>query len=804
MGVFEFLRRGPVIGSLAAVVVAGSLAVGLGGTTEERFDCDGVSMTAAQIAAKRNVPLDRLPILAAYRDLSPRDICIMPEGKLKRALYKVAHPAPDHPADAVAWRNLRQRDEQGVIPLDGATRALEHLQAMPDPIKPAFAVAEGGVAPQQISATSWTSIGPGNVGGRIRSIAIDPTNGQKIWAGSVGGGLWKTVNGGTTWTSVSSFLTNMAVSSIVFNRVTPAVMYAGTGEGFYNGDGLRGTGILKSTDGGVHWARTAATSTADFQYVNRLAISPNGTVLLAATRTGIFRSTDAGVTWTKTRSGETLDLRFHPTSNTAAVAGGRNGVALRSADGGVTWTAATGLPTASGFGGRVELSYAPSNGAVVFASVDVNGGELYRSANGGASYTLKSTGKSYLGGQGWYANALWVSPKNPNLVMVGGLDLWRSANAGATLTQVSQWWSAPVSSAHADHHVIVAPPEFNGTTNTTVYFGNDGGIYKAANVASVALTTGWQELNNKFGITQFYSAAVNPTTNEVVGGTQDNGTLFYKPGTGSEAWTTTFGGDGGYSGADPIDPNYFYGEYVYLQIHRSTDRGVSASYIVDGLADADSCANFIAPFTLDPNLSTRMFAGGCRLWRSNDVKAATPSWTSIKPTNGNVPISAIAVAPGNSNIVWIGHNNGDVFKSVNALAATPTWTKVSTGLPGRYVNSIAISKVDANAVYVSLGGYVRGNVWKTANAGTTWTVKGGAGSTALPAAPVYSLVIHPNNAAILYAGTEVGVVYSEDDGATWHNNRSGPSATSVDQLLFAGTTLYAATHGRGIYKSATQ
>lgn len=796
----KWLLGRSALAGIALFVVAGSVSTGVAQTSEERWTCDGVSMTAAEIAAARDVPLDRLPILAAFRDLSPEDICNMPAAKLKRALYKVAHPAPDHPSEAVAWRALRLKDDKGRIPVDGATRALEQAQALPNPAKPAFSQENGLATPQQISATSWTNIGPGNVGGRIRSIVFDPTDGKKIWVGSVGGGLWKTVNGGASWSSVSTFLANMAISSIVIDPVRPNVMYAGTGEGFYNGDGIRGAGILKSIDGGAKWSRLAVTANANFLYVNRLAVSPNGAILLAATRTGIFRSPDHGKTWTRALAGEIYDIRFDPKNSKAAIAATGSGQAFLSKNGGISWTAATGFPAGSG---RIELSYAPSNGSIVYASVDRNNGELWKSVDGGASYSLKSTGRTYLGDQGWYANALWVSPKNPNLVIVGGLDLWRSTNGGATFTQISQWWSSP-KSAHADHHVIAAPPEFDGTTNNTVYFGNDGGIYKAANVTTVAKVSGWQELNNQFGVTQFYSVAVNPTTGEAIAGAQDNGTQFYKPSTGSEKWTTPFGGDGGVSAADPTDVNYFYGEYTNLQIHRSTDRGVSADYIWDGISDAGTCANFIAPFVLDPNLPTRMLAGGCQLWRSDNVKAAKPTWTSIKPNNGNEMISAIAVAPGHSNVVWVGYNNGDIFRTVNALAATPTWVRVGIHLPRRYVTRLTVSPTDANAVYASFGGYVRGNVWKTSNGGRSWVVRSGSGTSGLPAAPVYSLVVHPNNAAILYAGTEVGVVYSTDDGATWHNTRSGPSATSVDELVFSGTTLYAATHGRGVYKSETQ
>jgi len=795
MSVKGFGGRTSIVAGLAVVVVAGTLSVRHLATDDGRVTCEGVSMTAEELAAKRGVPMDKLKPLYDKRDLTLDDICTMPEKKLKRALYKIDHPAPDHPGEAALWRTKRQRDETGRIPIDGLTRALEHAAAMPAPA--------GIDSPSQISRTSWTSLGPGNIGGRIRTIAFDPDDAQKIWVGGVAGGLWKTTNGGTTWTSVSSFLANMAVSSIVFDPVTPNTMFAGTGEGMYNGDAAQGAGILKSTNRGSTWSRLTSTANANFQYVNRLAISRNGGVLLAATRSGLFRSTNDGTSWTRTLTDEVLDVRYHPTDNNKAVAGGRNGKAWRTVNGGASWIPATGLPSVAGFDGRVELTYAASSPTTVYISLDRNDGEVWKSTNGGASYVQKSTGKSYLNGQGWYDNAIWVSPKNPNLVIVGGLDLWRSTDGGTTFSQISEWFSSPPS-AHADHHFIAAPPNFNGTTVRTVYFANDGGIYKATNVNTVTKTSGWTELNNRLGITQFYSVAVNPTTNHVIGGTQDNGTLFFKPSTGSEQWKETFGGDGGYSAADPADPNYFYGSYVYLMLHRSTDGGASADWIYSGIGDANACALFIAPFVLDPNDPTHMFAGGCRLWRSTNVKSTTPTWTQVKPTISGTPaISAIAVAPSNSAVVYVGYEDGTVWKSTDAGAATPTWNQVSTGLPGRYVSRITVHKTNPNIAYASLGGFSVGNVWKTSNGGTSWTQSSGSGASALPAVPVYSLVIHPTNASKLYVGTEIGVFYSENAGSTWHTPSTGPSASPVDELVFSGTTLYAATHGRGIYKSPT-
>ena len=737
-------------------------------------------MSDAQVAALRGISVETVKLLHSQRGMLNSEICELSEGKLKRAINKAHHPKPDHPGEAAAFRNLQLQDEKGFIPADGFINAKKHVDLMAS-----FAPLTGG-----IDRNSWEWIGPGNIGGRIRAIVIHPTNPDKMWIGSVSGGIWETTDGGASWLPVWDFMPNLAISTMVMDPSNSNVMYAGTGEGFFNVDNIRGAGVFKSTDGGTSWSQLASTANSSWYYVNRLAMSPDGATLLAATNSGIWRSTDGGSTWSQVTTTRTLDIDFHPTDNNRAIAGDGSGNAYYSINGGTTWT------TVSIGGGRVEVAYAESTPTTVYASVYQNSGEIWKSTDGGASYTRVNTGNSFLGGQGWYDNIIWVDPTNANTVIVGGIDLWRSTNGGATLTKISEWGSAPAS-AHADHHVIIAHPNFNGSSNKTVFFGNDGGIYKADDVYTVAGTSGWQELNNNLGSTQFYGAAGNVSSGVIVGGTQDNGTLRYSGGT--ESWTAMYGGDGGFCAADPSDPNYFYGEYVYLQIHRSSNGGGSSRYIYTGIGDAGSNANFIAPFILDPNNSNTLLAGGASLWRSTNVKAGTPSWTAIKSSVGS-NISAIAVAKSDSNTIWVGHNNGNVYKSTNGGA---NWTQVDTGLPNRYVMRITIDANNHNIVYATFGGFSSDNVWRTADGGSTWTDITGSGGTGLPDAPVRSLVIHPTNPAWLYVATEVGIFVSEDTGATWHLPHDGPATVSVDELFWMGdTTLVAASHGRGLFKNA--
>jgi regulation of enolase protein 1 (concanavalin A-like superfamily) len=729
---------------------------------------------------------------------------------------------PDKPDRAVEFRALAMRDDQGRVRPDGWTRAKAHVAAM----KAAKAARKAAELPESLTnpatldtggdpiamsvplaPTGWTSIGPGNVGGRVRSILVHPTTPSIMFAGSVGGGIWKTGDGGRSWAAVNDFMANLAVTSMAFQPGKLSVMYAGTGEGYYNGDAIRGAGIFKSVDSGTTWTQLASTANADFYYVLRVALSPDARVLLAATSTGLFRSVDGGATFTRVVGPVPVDIDFHPTNAMRAIAGDRAGRAWLTTDAGVTWVQASmTLPTTPVTGWRrVETAYARGTPDTVYAVVDHDAGLVYRSNDGGATYTqvfASGTLKLLENGQGWYDLALWVNPRDGNDLLVGGVNLYRSRDGGYTFTQVS----TPNGELHADQHVIIEHPQFDNVTTRVLFIGNDGGVYKVPDLALLTSLSNarYQELNNNLSVTQFYGAAGNAATGVIVGGTQDNGTLVYNPWAGSEGWAPMFGGDGGFSAADPTNPNYFYGEYVYLRIHRSTNAGLSSSFIYAGIEDAgrDSPpqSNFIAPFILDPNEPQRMLAGGARLWRSDDVRAVTPTWKAIKASTGSF-ISAIAVAPGNSNIVWVGHNNGDLFRTTNGTAAAPTWTKVDPlTFPNRFLTRITIDSFDASIVYVSFGGFEDQNIQRTEDGGATWKDASGAGTSGLPLVPVRDVEIDPSEPNVLWAGTEVGVFTSRDRGVTWDPTQDGPANVAVDELFVMGDHLYAVTHGRGVFR----
>lgn len=794
------IRRLPLL--LLALLLAACQAV------PERQAVDGDRCFGdrddARVAEVIGQTSERLRRLRDERSLTNEGICTMQGPLLARAIRRVDRPKPDHPGEWAKWRALGQRDDTGTIKPNGLGEALAQREAAIERTR----TAQGNVARPLagLDATRWSSLGPVNIPGRVRALLVHPTDGNRIWVGSVSGGIWYTADGGSTWRALNDFQSNLAIASLVMDPTNTEILYAGTGEGFFNADAIRGAGIFRSTDGGQTWIQLSATNPANdtnWYYVNRIAVNPsNSSLILAATNGGVYRTTDGGTSWTQITSTRALDVKWDPNTTTRAIAGRADGAVAVSTNSGASFSTVT---IVSG-GSRVELAFAPSSSGTVYASVQSSTGRIYRSTNGGTSWSLRSS-PSHLGSQGWYDNTIWVSPTDSNLVVIGGIDLYRSTNGGTSFTSISTWYLWP-SSPHADQHAIVHHPSFNGSSNLTVFVGNDGGVWKSTNISTASGNSSsntWSLISTGITTTQFYGGAASANGALITGGAQDNGSLST---TGSTTWTTFFGGDGGYAAIDQTDSRYVYGEYVYAAIHRSSDSGVNSDgYICTGITEGgDDCggtseSNFIAPFILDPNSQSRMLVGAASLWITDNAKATAPTWRAAKSpssTSGNY-ISAVAVATGNAANIWVGYNDGSVAKTTNGTATTPTWTAVTIG-PARKVMRILIDPSDSNTVYVTFGGYSSGNIRKTTNGGTTWTDI----STGLAEAPIRGIARHPTNASWLYVGTEVGIFSSEDGGTTWSTTNDGPGAVSVDELFFIGstTTLIAATHGRGMFQAS--
>lgn len=382
------------------------------------------------------------------------------------------------------------------------------------------------------SALNWICRGPGNIGGRTRTIIIDPDDpSHETWfAGSCGGGIWKTTDGGDSWTDLTPDLPNLIVTTMVMPQSSTNIIYAGTGES--NGTAGAGSGIFKSIDKGITWEQLSATVNDNFYYVNRLVVHPTKPdTVLAATDAGILKSIDGGVTWKRVFCKPNVeDIVADPQDFNILYAGVNELAIFKSTDGGETWfSSAEGI----GRGRRFELTISPKYPKYVFISVEVNSmySYVYYSPDKAVTwYRFNDAGgenQNLLGGQGWFDNTIACHPFDSSIVFVGGVNIWQLEITG----DISP---GTVQVSHVD------------TVNTSfLSFVNFGGSYLGG-----GMETGYDEGSNAYGIVDDDWTSVE---------------IRFGPGISQKAHRFTVptnGGTAGDGGAGVPPGDYSYQDYV--------------------------------------------------------------------------------------------------------------------------------------------------------------------------------------------------------------------------------------------------
>jgi photosystem II stability/assembly factor-like uncharacterized protein len=648
---------------------------------------------------------------------------------------------------------------------------------------------------------NWEQIPCDMISGRIRSILQYDVSPNVMWCGAVAGGLYRSTDYGATWYKCNAYC--FPIACLAKDNKSP-IFYAGTGEGFGNADGIQGVGILRSNDGRNFGQLTF---TKNWKYVHRIATHPTESGIAYATGYGssgyqgsVWKSINGGVTWTeifKTPNGEIgLDIKICPKNgNKILLACYRQ--AYVSQDGGATWVCITDgkaghIVSAS----RCEIAWANDEN-ICYISQDrsistYKSGYLYKSSDGGLTWTLQNNTTGYLA-QGWFANAITVSPLNANVIAVGGLNIHYSTDGGVTLQKISDWTYNGMTGyyqPHADVHCLM----FDRSNNKRLYVATDGGIFSTEDVNTRTITCNgikvckWDDRNKGLNITQFYKIAVSDDGNVIVGGTQDNGTVIYRDGS-IIRW---LGGDGGYCAVR--DNNNIYGSYQYLSIMKGIYTG-SAEYpynykgCTNGITGQ---AQFLSPFVMNTNKRNVLYAGNEYLWKTTD---GAITWTSCKSALGNSKlINDIAVTPQSEDVVWVTYmNGGGVW---NTYDGGTTWNKILNFTANSYT-SVAINPNDLNTVIVSKSGYTDDHLYLSKDGGITWKNTGNTGTNKVPAVNIN--VVSIDSKGRLYAGTDAGLFFS-DDAVNWYSDNKLPLCYTYD-IKYSQDKIYVATHGLGIFRA---
>ena len=692
--------------------------------------------------------------------------------------------------------------------------------------------------PSLYGGLRWRMIGPHRGG---RTVAVSGVEGQPnvYYFGGVAGGVFKTSNGGITWEPIFDSQPISSIGALAVALSNPNIIYVGTGEADFRSDLTYGNGVYKSTDGGHTWKNIGLAAS---RHISRIAIDPRNpdVVFVAAmgsaygpgAERGVFRSTDGGAHWQKVvfrdeNSGAidvTLDLD-HPQTVWAALLHDRrppwsayppvtiSGAIFKSTDGGAVWSPVTsgGLP--EGDWGRVGLAIARgTHGQRVYALIDAKDGGLFKSDDGGQTW-LRTGTDPRIRGRMWYFGELYVDPKNPDTVYIPNVSLYRSIDAGKTFVAIK---GAP---GGDDYHALWIDP---GNPQRMI-FGSDQG-------AGVSVDGGrtWSSWYNQ-PTAQFYHVAVdNEFPYHVYGAQQDSGSVFIisRSNDGSitfRAWHPAGAGESGYIAPDPSDPNTIYGGGTYGELFRYDRRTGQAQIIAPdairnfGEAHPEHRFTWTSPLVFSPQDSHTLYFGSQNVLRSanqgNSWEKISPDLTGADPNapeqgpltvqnakaRGHGVVYTIAPSPVNTGQIWAGTDSGLIQLTrdggKNWSNVTPQglsdWSKISIIDASHFDPGTAYAAIDRHRLD-DLGPYI----YCTHDFGKSWTRI----NTGIPEGAYVRVVREdPVRRGLLFAGTELGVFFSSNDGGSWQPLRLNMPASPVHDLVIKDNDLVAATHGRAFW-----
>jgi photosystem II stability/assembly factor-like uncharacterized protein len=692
------------------------------------------------------------------------------------------------------------------------------------------------IDPKLFSGMLWRQVGPFR-GGRALAIEGVPGEPNTWYFGAVAGGVWKTVDGGVNWTPLFD---KQDISSIGALAVAPSdhnTIYVGTGEAAIRGNTTYGTGVYKSVDGGKNWKNIGL---RDTRQIGALIAHPNNPdiVLVAAlghafgpnAERGIFRTSDGGKTWTNVLSKDEntggIDVVFDPHNPNVVFAslwqarrqpwffssGGPGSGLYKSEDNGVTWKQLTGNGLPDGILGRIGISVSGADSNRIYAIIEAKEGGIFRSDDGGEKWT-KVNDDGRFRQRAWYFSKIYADPKSVDTVYVLNTGAFKSVDGAKTFNLLP--------ARHGDHHGLWIDPQ----NPNRIGNANDGG-------ASISMDGGktWTTQNNQ-PTAQFYHVATdNAYPYHIYGAQQDNSNVGIASRSDeglitAQNWFVAGGGECGFVVPDPRDWHIIYSnsEGYVVRYDKNKEEGQDVSvwpmdHSGHGAADLLHRFQWVTPLLLSPHNPDVIYTAAECVFKSTDHGM---SWTQIsndltkndkskqQPSGGPLTnditsveyydtVFALAESPKKQGTLWAGTDDGLVHVTTDD---GKNWANVTPKMPEwSTVSIIDPSPHDANAAYVAVDRHrlddFKPYIFKTSNLGKSWS---GITSGIPEGAYVHSVREDPKRKGLLYAGTELGVYFSLDDGAHWQPLQLNLPQSPIHDLVVKDDDLVTATHGRSFW-----
>lgn len=704
------------------------------------------------------------------------------------------------------------------------------------------AYSQKGIDPDNLKVMKWRSIGPFRGG---RAVAVTGVSGDRniYYFGGVGGGVWKTMDGGKNWIPLFDDQPISSIGSIAVAASDPNVLYVGTGEHCLRGNISHGDGVYKSFDSGKTWKNIGL---KESRHIGKILVHPKNPDLVYVAALGhvyappgnfrgeygVYRTKNGGETWELVLKPDnnitgTVDMVFDPSNPRVIFAanwevfrsphtlssGGPGSGIYRSNDSGDTWKRLEGGGLPDGIMGRIGITVSPANPERIWAIIENKMGGVYRSEDGGDMWQKVNSDAS-LRQRAWYYTHIYADPKNEDSVYVLNTRSYRSIDGGRTFTAFNP--------PHGDNHDLWIDPD----DPLRMINGNDGG-------ANVSTDGGKTWTLSEHPTAQFYHTYTDDEfPYNVYGAQQDNSTIKIKSRSSGFAimasdWYAVGGGESGFIVPDPRDHNIVYaGSYggLLTRYDHRTQTTQNIQVWPDnpmGWAAGDLKYRFqwTAPILISKHDPTELYHAANVLFRStNEGK----SWTQVSPdltrndkeklgpsggpiTHDNTSVEyyctifALMESPLKHGLIWLGSDDGLVHitrdNCENWENITPEqageWSLISSIEPSHFNEGTAYIAVDRHELD-DFGAYA----FKTENYGKSWKPinKGFRKYDFLRVIREDSVV-----EGLLYAGTETGVYYSIDDGASWHSLQLNLPTSPVHDLSVKQNDLVAGTHGRSFW-----